>query len=156
MGGSHRSATTARCLAAGTGSRRLLGLSHFARRPQRGDLLTNAEMKHQLVSTLQLPAEAELELKGLPAPHHQVLDVVCIRVVKAGVLALEKVNPSDLQIGPWKAVSRKGERKKKGGRSMVNCSAKMVFFFLMEPCESSKHLSVQCSSTRNHIEDHHN
>lgn len=115
MGGLHMSTVTAQCRAAGTGSQRLPGLSRFAQQRQRGDPLTNAETQHQLVSSLQLPVEAELELKGLPAPHHQALHVVCIRVVQAGVLALEKVNPSDLQIGPWKAVSREGERKKEQG-----------------------------------------
>ncbi|KAI1242913.1 hypothetical protein IHE44_0000472 [Lamprotornis superbus] len=67
----------------------------------------------QLVSRSQLPVEADLHLEGLPAPHHQVLDVVPIRVVLLGVLALQKVNPSDLQTHLWKDIRRKGERKKK-------------------------------------------
>ena len=70
-------------------------------------------MQSQAVGSLQLPAEAEQELKVLPTPHHQVVDVVRIRVVQAAVLALEKVNPSDPQVGSWKAISRKGERKEK-------------------------------------------
>lgn len=131
---------------------RLTGVSCFAPWPRRGDLLTDAETQRQLVSSLQLPVEAELELKGLTTPHHQVLDVVPIRVVLAGVLALEKVNPSDLQIVPWRAVSREGERKKKRGL-MVNCLVKTVFFFLVEPCGSPKHQSVRWSSTRNHTKD---
>lgn len=94
------------------------------------DTLTEAETQRQLVSGPQLPAEGELELKGLPTPHHQVLNVVCICVVLAAVLALEKVNPSDFQIGPWKAFSREGERKEKkgGGLLMVNSSVKTGFF----------------------------
>ena len=120
------------------GTARLLGLSHFAWWLRRGDLLTNAEAQFQLVRRLQFPAKAELELKGLPTPHHQVLDVVCIRMVQEGVLALEKVNPSDLQTCLWKAISREVERKEKRGL-MVNCSVKTVFFFA-DPCGSSKHL----------------
>lgn len=105
-----------------------------------GGALTDAEVQRELVGSLQLPAEGELQLEGLPAPHHQVADVVTIRVVQAAVLALEEVEPSDLQVAPWKTFSRKGERK--GKRLMVNCSAKAVFF-LMEPHESPKHLSVK-------------
>lgn len=83
-----------------------------------GILLTDAKAHGQLVSSPQLPVEADLHLEGLPTPHHQVLDVVPIRVVLPGVLALQKVNPSDLQIALWKDIRRKGERKKK--RLMVN------------------------------------
>lgn len=78
-----------------------------------GLLLTDAEAQGQLVSSPQLPAEADLHLEGLPSPHHQVLDVVPIRVVLLRVLSLQKVNLSDPQTGLWKNIRRKGERKKK-------------------------------------------
>lgn len=78
-----------------------------------GLLLTDAKAQGQLVGSPELPAEADLHLEGLPAPHHQALDVVPIRVVLPRVLALQKVNPSDLQTALWKNIRRKGERRKK-------------------------------------------
>lgn len=72
-----------------------------------GLLLTDAEAQGHLVGSPQLPAEADLHLEGLPTPHHQVLDVVPIRVVLPCVLALQKVNPSDLQIALWKGIRRR-------------------------------------------------
>lgn len=67
-----------------------------------GLLLTDAKAQGQLVSGPQLPVEVDQHLEGVPTPHHQVLDVVCICVVLPGVLALQKVNPSGLQTGVWK------------------------------------------------------
>lgn len=98
-----------------------------------GLLLTDAKAQGQLVSSPQLPVEAEQHLEGLPTPHHQVLDVERICVVLLSVLALQKVNPSDLQTGLWK---ERGEKK----RLVVIFSVKTVVFFLMQSCESSKYL----------------